>query len=450
MTTAPSPARTLTERLLEMQLREPEAVPRRILWIVCALFGALLTWALVAQLDVVAVAEGQLVPQTYVKVVQPAEAGIVREILVREGDTVEAGQPLIRLDATYASADRRSVGTQLSLKRLEQRRVEAQLAGQPLSRETEDPPGLFAQVQMDAAARQRSHLDLVAQEEATRARLESELLAATETLGKLQRTLPSYEEAAKAYQSLADQKLVGRLLSDEKQREAVEQAQDLKAQAAHVQSLRQALRAQQGRLDQLGSEYASELQSEAVDLAAEIAQLEEEATKQGFREGLLELKAPQDGVVKELATTTVGAVVQPGTVIVTLVPKNDALVGEVYVKNQDIGFVREGQPVRIKLSAYPFTRYGMLEGTVQTISADASRLENGAEVLNDDEDDEREISPFKVLVRLDNRELIWNGRVLPIAAGMQVQAEIRQEQRTVMEYLLSPVKKVAHEAGVER
>lgn len=448
MIAASPPVARLTERLFEIQGQDPGAAPRRVLWIICALFVALIVWSLVAKLDIVAVAEGQLVPQTYVKIVQPAEAGIVREILVREGDAVAAGQLLVRLDATYAAADRRSIGTQLSLKRLEQRRVQAQLAGQPLSRQAEDPPALFAQVQMDAAARQRSHLDLVAQEEATRARLESDLLASTETLGKLERTLPSYEDAARAYQALADQKLVGRLQSDEKQREAVERAQDLKAQAAHVQSLRQALRAQEQRLTQLRSAYASELQSEAVQLAAEISRLEEEATKQGFREGLLELKAPQGGIVKELATTTVGAVVQPGTVIVTLVPKSEALVGEVYVKNQDIGFVREGQSVRIKLAAYPFTRYGMLEGTVQTIIADATSKDQSTGT--DAEGENRGVSPFKVLVHLGERELKWSGGVLPIAAGMQVQAEIRQEQRTVMEYLLSPVKRVVQQAGVER
>lgn len=168
----------------------------------------------------------------------------------------------------------------------------------------------------------------------------------------------------------------------------------------------------------------------------------------------LELRAPQDGVVKELATTTVGAVVQPGTVLLTLVPREEPLVAEVYVRNQDVGFVREGQSVRIKLAAYPFTKYGILEGTVRTLSADASRV-GGAVAAGKSPGDANETapgaqSPFKALVELGRQELHANGLRLPIVAGMRIQAEVREGKRTVLEYLLSPVRQVTDEAGRER
>ena len=434
----------LATALLEINVTEPSQAPRLVLRVVCALFAILVVWACVAKLDIVAVAEGHLVPQTAVKIVQPVESGIVRDILVEEGDQVTAGQVLARLDPTVAGADRRSAQAQLALKRLELKRVEAQLAGRALVRAPSDEAGLFSQVQADASARMRTQADAVQQEEATARRMESELLSARETLAKLERTLGSYERTAAAYGKLAKERLVGSLAAEEKQREYIEREQDLKSQTAYVASLEASLASQRARLAQIESRYRSELQAERVQLGNEVARLDEEAMKQGFREGLLELKAPQAGVVKDLATTTSGAVVQPGTVLLTLVPIGEPLIAEVYILNQDIGFVREGQAARVKLAAYPFTKYGMLEGRVATVSADASRQEKPDTATSSDS------SPFKARIQLSAQRLPLPGAVLPIAAGMQVQAEIRQGERTVLEYLLSPVQRIAHESALER
>jgi hemolysin D len=448
----PALAPRIASRLFEIAADDPSKSTRWVLWSVCALFMALVLWALVGKLDIVAVAEGRLVPETYVKIVQPAEGGIVREILVAEGETVQAGQVLVRLDSTAASADRRSVGSQLALRKLELKRIEAQLSGRSLPVSASDDPTLLAQVRLDAAARQRAQSDLIAQEQATRARLEAELLSAKETLSKLERTLPSIQQEAEAYERLAKDQLVGTIQAQEKRRAFVEKEQDFKAQQAYVQSVASSLRSQDNKLAQLTSSYRSELQSERVQVSAEVARLEEEATKQGFREGLLELKAPQEGIVKELATTTLGAVIQPGAVLLTLVPQDEQLMAEVFVQNQDIGFVKEGQSVRVKLAAYPFTKYGTLEGTVQHVSADATESDpaRASMAASDEGSSQTNDSPFKALIALTTQNLNARGMDLPVAAGMRVSAEIRQGERTVMEYLLSPVQKVAQAAGGER
>jgi hemolysin D len=416
--------------------------PRLVLRIVVALVGVLIVWASFARLDIVAVAEGKLVPQTYVKIVQPAESGIVKDILVREGDSVRAGKVLVRLDATFASADRRQIAQQLALKRLELRRTEAQLLGMHIQAIEGDDSSLLAQVRLDSEARQRTHLDQLSTEEALLDRMKRELGAAQELLTKLERTLPSYQESAAAYAKLADEKLIGRLAAEEKRREAIEQVQDLSAQREQVASLRASLQAQERRISQLRSAYRAQLQTERVALTAEISRLSEEAKKQGFREGLLELRAPQDGIVQSLATTTLGAVVQPGTVLVTLVPRGERLVAEVLIKNRDIGFAVSGQKVRVKLAAYPFTKYGMLEGTVVNISADASQ--------SNDSTQREHLTAFKAVINLPQQYLSASGLNLPIGAGMQVSAEIHEGSRTVLEYLLSPVRRVASEAATER
>ena len=161
---------------------------------------------------------------------------------------------------------------------------------------------------------------------------------------------------------------------------------------------------------------------------------------------LLELRAPQAGIIKDLATHTVGTVVQPGTVLMSLVPHDEPLQAEVFVRNEDVGFVYADQKARIKLSAYPFQKYGMIEGTVVHLGADA------ADPASDKSRDPRAApqSNYKALVRLERQSLEIEGETLKLAAGMQVIAEIHQGRRTVMEYLLSPVRKAFHEAGRER
>jgi len=184
-----------------------------------------------------------------------------------------------------------------------------------------------------------------------------------------------------------------------------------------------------------------------LEAVTQINRLEQQLGKLEYQEKLLELRAPQAGVVKSLVTTTIGAVVQPGTVIVTLVPLGEPLLAEVSIENQDIGFVAPKQPVRLKLAAYQFQKYGMLDGVVQTVSADAQEQQGGTEAKSAAPSGE---PAFKALIELKTQRLDANGLDLSLAAGMQVSAEILQGKRTVLEYLLSPVQRVASEAGMER
>lgn len=171
----------------------------------------------------------------------------------------------------------------------------------------------------------------------------------------------------------------------------------------------------------------------------------------------MELRAPQDGTVKDLATTTIGTVVQPGAVVLTLVPDGEQLYADVNIKNEDIGFVQVGQKAQIKLAAYPFQRYGMLTGKVIHIGADANeqgKANTGANANGSNAVDSgasSTLSTYKARVRLDSQALSDPQQTkLPLAAGMQAVAEINQGRRTVLEYLLSPVQKAVREAGHER
>ena len=371
--TAPeSPISRLGNALAFVERLPPSRAPRIVLWTVCALFAFALIWALVARLDIVAVAEGRLVPSTYSKIVQPSESGIVREILVRDGDLVAAGQVLVRLDPTLAGADSKSVAGDIELRRLTLRRIDAELANQTLALGKGEDPTLFLQVQAQGSARRQSYLDSLAQENSQRDRIAAELRAATETLNKLTATAPLVQQQADAYDKLVKDGFFSPLAVQDKRREAINLQQDLKSQEGAVASLRAQMSGQDKKIANLTSQYRSQLQNERVETQAQLAKLDQEATKQSYRQAMLELKAPQGGIVKDLATTTIGAVVAPGTVLLTIVPKDEPLIAEIRIGHDDIGFVEPGQPVKLKLAAYPFQKYGMLEGTVKTIAADVS------------------------------------------------------------------------------
>jgi hemolysin D len=410
------------------------------------LFMVLLAWAAFGQLDIVAAAEGRLVPRNYSRVLQPAEAGIVREVLVRDGDAVKAGQVLLRMDATTASADLGTLEADAALKALSLRRIDAELQGTPLLVQAGDPPQVASQVLAQYRARRQSYLDALAQEGANLDRAQNELGAARQQLAKLQATVPLYVRSAQSYEKLVKEGFVSELGADEKVRERIEKEQELKVQEANLAALAAAVEQSRNKLAQIKSSYHSQLLNERVELQGQQQKTAGELQKQAYKSGLLELHAPEDGVVKDMATYTPGAVVQPGAVLLNIVPGNEPLFAEVAIRNDDVGFVVKGQQVKVKLQAYPFQKYGMLDGKVELVSADS--LANDPQRATAQGQSPQS---YKALVKLDSQEFrAANGDVLKLTPGMVVQAEIHQGRRSVLEYLLSPVQKVAAEAARER
>lgn len=435
--------------LLSIQESPPSKLPRTVLYCVVALFGILLMWAIFGKLDIVASAEGRLVPQTYVKIVQPAEAGIVQEILVREGQSVEAGQILMRLDAKLTEADARTIRNEHELKRLQLRRIDAELGGLPMRTEVVDSPEIYTQVASQYAAHRQAYQDALAQEQATLAKIHHDLQASEELARKLRETVPTFRKSAAAFEKLGKDGFYSQLAVEEKQRDRIEKEQDLRAQEATVASLKSTIAASEKKLAQITSNYRSELQNERVETESQFRKLRDELEKIEHKAGLLSLRAPQRGVIKDLATHTIGTVVSPGTVLMSLVPHDEPLQAEVYVKNEDVGFVHRDQRVKLKLSAYPFQKYGMIDGTVVHVGPDAADQPNASSKAGGDSSDTASLR-YKALVRLDAQHLETDGNRLRLSPGMQVIAEIHQGQRTVMEYLLSPVQKAWLEAGRER
>jgi len=404
-----------------------------------------LLWMILGRLDIVAIAHGKLVPQSFLQIVQPAEPGIVREILVKEGHAVSEGQVLIRMDARLSEADRRTLQAELQRRNLQLRRIRAELSGAPLERQPGDPADIFEQTQAQLQARRQAHEDAVASEQAALTKARHDLRAAAEIEGKLKNTLPVYKEQADSWERLSKEGYAGRLLALERQRTYMERAQDLKAQSESVASLTAAIGQSEKRMAQISSNYRQQLQSERAEAEAAYHKLQQEWSKQEHRHKLLELRAPRAGLVKDLATHTPGTVVAPGTILLTLVPQNEPLVAEVWVANADAGFVQPDQKARVKIAAYPFQKYGMLNGIVRQVSADAQEKSDATRVPTSVQD-----AAYRALINFEGRHLESQGRRFALMPGMQVSAEINLGTRSVLDYLLSPVQKALHEAGRER
>jgi HlyD family secretion protein len=442
--------------ILQAQHAPPSPLPRLVLYMLLTLCAVLLLWAVFGRLDIVAVAQGKLVPETFLKVVQPSDSGVVKEILVKEGDEVAAGQVLMRMDTSISTADGKVLDSDFQLRVLQLRRIDAELNNLPLARKAGDDPALFAQVEAQYRAHRQAYVDALDTERAALGKAQHDLKSAIEVESKLKQTLPIFQEQEKGWDQLAKEGFAGKLMALDRTRSRIETQHELQAQTQNVESLNATITQSTKRIAQITSNYNQQLHNERIDAKSQHNKLDQEIAKQTYRHGLLELKAPQAGMVKDLATHTPGTVVSPGTVLATIVPHNEPLLAEVWVTNLDAGFVVPRQEAKIKLVAYPFQQYGMLDGVVRHVNADASDQSGGSNssLAQANEPDKPQAGQaqlsYRALVALKSTELESRGQRFKLTPGMQVSAEINLGSRTVLEYLLSPIQKTAHEAWRER
>ncbi len=384
----------------------------------------------------------------------PFAQGLIRDILVSEGEHVKAGQVLMRLDPTLSDADGKAINADYLGKQITLRRVDAELNDKDeFKREAEDPEDLYSEVLAQYLANRTAYQTALAEERSTHDKAESDLAAAQQARTKLIETLPHYREQAQAYADLAKEGYVSRLAADDKVRERTEKEQDLKTQNHLIASAQATLALSARKLQQITADYRQRLQAERADISDKLDKTQAEYTKQQYRHKLHELKAPQDGIIKDLATHTLGTVISPGTILMTLVPKDEVLRAEVWVSNEDVGFIHQGATTKIKFASYQFQKYGMVDGKVAHLSADATdNTQQGAAQAPQSSSRPGSNMPFayRALVDLNAQELIAEGVRHALTPGMQVTAEIHLGTRTILEYLMSPVMGAFQEAGRER
>lgn len=431
-------------------------------WGLCLLIVAALTWASLSHIDMVAVADGKVVPLGQVKVVQPLETAMIRAIHVDEGDHVAAGQLLVDLDPTEARADLDALVYNRT-----QAALDAEVARVLLSRNPDEPfhgpdgadPVLVEQSHSQAQREIEKHLATAAGLEADIAQKEAALQSNDAQIERARLTLPLLKEKNDTARTLYDKKFGTRPPVLESEQQLVEKRAELKTAEHNILQIQAERRSIQARLAEARAGYMADATDRRTKALQKISQFNQDITKARQKESYRRLVAPVDGTVQGLKIHTPGAVVTTADILMTIVPDGTGIEVDCLVLNKDIGFVGEAQDVEVKLEAFPFTRYGLIPGRVRKLGRDAATAPNAspgsmAAMAQLQPPGSPGAPPgelaYPARVTLLQDWILVDGRREKIRSGMRVSAEIKTGDRRVIEYLLSPVLQAAKEAGRER
>jgi hemolysin D len=452
---------------LSLQETPVHPAPRRAAIAICALFVIAIVWATLGQVDIVAVAAGRIVVSERTKTLQPLERSVVKRVLVKDGDSVQAGQVLVELDATITNADTASVQEQLNAAAVDEERAIALMAalssgkpprlgaGQAANPAAGHAANTATSATSSAATRpapaptsgpstasqlQAEWLDISARLSrlrAEQAHREAELATVRELIAKLEATLPIAQLREADIKGLADQGFIAGHAGQDRTRERIEQERDLATQRARLAEAQAALVESANARSSYLAETQRALSDRQVQANLKRQQLTQERSKAEQRNRLTQLTAPTSGTVQQVAVHTEGGVVTEAQVLMVIVPKDAQVTAEVVIDNKDIGFVNAGQVAEIKLETFPFTRYGTISATVKSVAADA---------VNDD----KRGAIFPAVLTLAQNTIAVDGKRIALSPGMNVTAEIKTGRRRVIEYLLSPVQRAMSESLGER
>jgi len=445
---------------LEIVETPPSPIGRAISLTIALLFALALAWASIGQVDIVATATGKIVPSGRTKIVQPLEIGTVRAIHVEDGQAVKAGQVLIELDPTTSNADLEHLESDLMASRLDVARLRAALAPGDDPVAAFDPPPDAPQ---NLVATQRQLLQsLDAEQRAKLASLDRQRAGKTaerqsyaDTVAKLEAMIPILQQRVDIRKYLADQGYGSKITYLETLSDLVQQQKELPVEQSHLAEAGAALQAIDDARAQSIQEYRRTRYAELAAAEQKEAGLAQDVIKAKERSRLQVLSAPVDGVVQQLAVHTIGGVVTPAQPLLEIVPQDSKIEVEAMVSNLDVGFVHEGQPAEVKVDTFNFTKYGLLHGVVESVSADAV-TQQSQQSPQQARSQQSESTPdpgslsYAARVSLDQTAMNIDGRNVRLAPGMAVTVEIKTGQRRVISYLLSPLMRFQHESLRER
>jgi hemolysin D len=424
---------------------------------ICGLLAAALAWSILARIDTVAVAHGRVVPLGQVKVVQALETSAIRAIHVDDGDHVHAGELLVDLDPTDLHADLQSMRYDRG-----QAALDAEVARVLLTMDTaaafhapdDIDPVLAEANHAQAVSEITRHLAQIAQ---TRSEIDQRNAALEANAAQIERakaTLPLLSERHANVGALWEKRMGTRQPVLDVEQQLIEKRAELKAAEAATHQTLAEIRSLESKQQETVAGFLAAAADRRTKALQKLASLDQQITKTRQRESYRHLVATVDGTVQNVKIHTPGAVVTTADTLMTIVPDGTGIEVDALVENKDIGFVREGQPVEIKLDAFPFTRYGLINGAVRKLGRDSVQSAprpnpqgGGAAVAPLPAGSELSY-PAKVTLSRDWIEV--EGHRETVQPGMQVSAEIKTGDRRAIEFLLSPVMQTIKEAGRER
>lgn len=438
---------------LELQESPPNPLVRWLAWALMTLFVLTLIWACIGKIDVVASAEGKIIPGSRVKQIQPLSKGFVKAIHVKEGQYVNQGEALIELDRTITAADQARMQQELHNASLNLAGTEA--LQRFLSNSTQLAINSAADIQLNVHAdikpadaeillHQQKTWEQWQQYQAQLSSLhsglqkvQSEKIVNQETIKKLQQTLPMITKRAQALESLYAKNMASEAEYLELEQQRIERVQDLAAQQQMQQQLQAAINEAQQQINALKADTLGKLLTQIADSRNQIATISEELVKATDMNDKQILYAPVSGYVQQLAINTIGGIVTEAQQLMIIVPEEESLEVQVMLGNQDIGFVQKDMAAEIKIHTFPFTKYGLIDATVTHISDDAIIDEKLGLVYT------MHLKMHKSTIRVEAKDV-------KLISGMAVTAEVKTTQRRVIEYFLSPLLRYKQESIRER
>ncbi len=430
---------------LEIQETPPSPIGRMISWSIVLLFFLAILWACLGKVDIVAVAHGKIIPGAHTKLIQPLEIGTVRAIHVTEGQAVGKGDVLVDLDATDANADQARIKEKLRNARLELFRATTLIQATENGAQFDDALVWPAGASAGVVATYRQLLRSQHQEHQARlASLDNDIqvkqaeLAATQVVvKKLGATLPLIAERAASLKKLAAQKLVARDRFLELEQTHIEARQDLLASRQRLRGIRAAIRQVTYQRKAAEAAFINKSLAQVADAKQRTMGLEQELIKARQHSRLQQLTAPVAGVVQQLAVHTVGGVVTPAQTLMVIVPQEHNIEVEAMIANKDIGFISAGQAAEVKVEAFPFTKYGLIDAVLSNVSTDAVA-------------DKKLGLIYTARVLLKKHAIQVGRKLVKLSPGMAVTVEIKTGKRRLIEYFLSPLMQYVDESVKER
>jgi membrane fusion protein, adhesin transport system len=399
----------------------------------------IILWTLFARIDRVVTAPAKVIPIDKVKVIQHLEGGIVKSLVVKEGQQVKAGDALVVLDLATVGVNGMELSTRMAAMNLTKARLKAESSGAEFT----VPSKIDKKLQASANAERNTFLARRSEHQSTLAALEGQLTQARQRVGELRARLNSSQQSLRlAQQELAiSEKLIAdRLVSEIEHSQRKGSVERLKGDvAAAEQSIPGALAQVDEMLARKAEEtgkYRRRASDELVELERNAATLGEQVTRADDQEGRSVIRAPIDGYVKNLKYVAMGNVVKAGEPIMEIVPTKDQLVLEVKLMPADRGYVKLGQEAIVKISAYDFYRYGGLEGKVQAIAADTDEGRNQEQY-------------FRVIVETKQAYFGDYSQGMLITPGMNGEVDIKVETQSLLWALLRPIFRLKAEAFKE-
>ncbi|MCV6587683.1 MAG: HlyD family type I secretion periplasmic adaptor subunit [Marinobacterium sp.] len=419
-------------------IRDQQPVRSRLLlYSLMLVVVSLLVWASQAEIDEVTRGEGKVIPSRQVQIVQSQDGGMVTEIAVKAGDQVEAGQLLVRLDATRFAASLRESQSRISALQVRDERLRAIVEQQPFQ-----PQSAWLQ-QTPEIVRQETELyqarldELSTLQQIARQQLAQQRQGLTEAGARqlqLQRAMRFARQELSVTRPLVDSGAVSSVELLRLERE-LSSLQGDKAQAdARRNRLAAAVTEAERHIEEVTLNFTNQIREERTRVTAELNALIESSRGLSDRVHQTAVRSPVRGTVKQLHYNTIGGVVLPGKAIAEVVPLNDALLLEAHIRPSDIAFLRPQQHALVKFTAYDFVVYGGLEARVEQI---------GVDTVTDDQGH----AFYQVQVRTERASL---GEGLPVIPGMVAQVDILTGKKTILDYLLKPVLRARQNALTER